>query len=53
MSRWVEILKEEYMVDYSIEWGYQIQTWLATQDTDDTGCPLIDSPFIMEIEFND
>lgn len=52
MSQWVDRIENEYFITFN-ENGYQIQEWLATQDTEETGCPLIDVPFILEVSHND
>lgn len=35
------------------EYGLHLQSWLEEQDSDETGCPLIDQPFVIGFVDND
>lgn len=48
MSEWVEILEKEYNRKVPKQGDLTIQNWLADQSSPDSGCPLIDNPFILE-----
>jgi hypothetical protein len=48
-SKWVEIFEQTYGELVPNEQFFYLQEWLAVQDTDESGCPLIDQPFIFDI----
>ena len=49
MSEWVEILKKEYNKKVPKQGDLTIQRWLADQSDPNSGCPLVDNPFILEL----
>jgi hypothetical protein len=44
-------LKDKYSIP--IDEGLHLQNWLVTQETENTGCPLLDTPFFIEGFTND
>lgn len=53
MSKWVDILEQKYGMRISEQGDFTIQAWLADQSSPDSGCPLVDAPFILEVENDD
>lgn len=52
MSEWSDIMEKIYHIKVPRNGTYSIQGWLKDQSSEDTGCPLVDNPFIFE-ENND
>jgi hypothetical protein len=44
-------LKDKYYIP--IDEGLHLQNWLITQETENTGCPLLDTPFFISGFDND
>lgn len=36
-----------------VDYGMHLQDWLVHQTTEDSGCPLLDTPFMIMVEQND
>ena len=50
MSEWVEILEKQYNKKVPKHGDFTIQTWLADPSSPESGCPLVDYPFIFEVK---
>lgn len=36
-----------------VDYGMHLQDWLVHQETENSGCPLLDTPFMIMVEQND
>lgn len=52
-EEWLELLKQSRGVPLGVDYGLHLQAWLETQDTDQTGCILMDEPLIAFWSSND
>ena len=50
MSKWSDLLQEKYNKKVPKSGDTTIQDWLSDQSSPDSGCPLVDAPFIFEVE---
>lgn len=47
----IEKLKQS--VEIPVDYGKHLQDWLMHQETENSGCPLLDTPFMIMVEQND
>jgi hypothetical protein len=48
-TQWIDSFEEGYGSFLGDESFSYLQKWLSTQETDESGCPLVDNPFIFSI----
>jgi hypothetical protein len=48
-TQWIDSFEGRYGSFLGNDNFSYLQNWLSTQETDDSGCPLIDDPFIFNI----
>lgn len=36
-----------------VDYGLHLQDWLSHQETENSGCPLLDTPFLIMVQDND
>ncbi len=48
-TQWIDSFERMYGSFLGDEGFSYLQKWLSTQETDESGCPLVDNPFIFSI----
>lgn len=48
-TQWIDSFEKRYGSFLGNEGFLDPQKWLSTQETDESGCPLIDDPFVFSI----
>lgn len=52
-EEWLQLLKQSRGVPLGEDYGLHLQAWLETQDSEITGCRLMDNPMIAFWSSND
>lgn len=49
-TNWIERFTENNPLFAGSEYGLHLQDWLGSEMEGDSGCPLVDSPFVFKVE---